>query len=96
VAEEPTGSLEVFTALLKQMMEEVARAQDERLERIMEECIRGELEELYLQYFQALAEAAAAREKEMYMHPAGKEPQDAQKQQKGWLKRLLRKLFYSI
>lgn len=61
-AEEPAGGLEQFVAVLKQMMEEVVREQNEKLEQDMKECIQEKMEELYLQYFQVMQETAVSRE----------------------------------
>jgi DNA-binding transcriptional MerR regulator len=91
--EEPSGSLEVFAALLKQMMEEVAQEQDARLEQMMEDCLRDELEELYLQYFQVLSEAAAAKEKETRRHSTGNPSDENCPSRENWLKRILHRLF---
>lgn len=76
--EEPSGGLEQFVAVLKQMLEEVVREQNEKLEQAMEECIQEKMEELYLQYFQMMQEAAISRE-------------DG-KNQEGILRRLLHRL----
>lgn len=60
---EPADGLEQFAAVLKQMLEEVVREQNEKLEQAMEACIQEKMEELYLQYFQMMQEAASSREK---------------------------------
>ncbi len=57
-----TGSLEQFTAALRQMMEEVVREQNERLREDMENCIQDKIEEMYLQYFQMIQETAVSGE----------------------------------
>lgn len=62
--EERPDNLRQFEQILKQMMEEVVAEQNEKLERAIAELIREEIEELYVQYYQAaMQEAAAAQEK---------------------------------
>lgn len=78
LTEEPTDGLEQFVAVLKKIMEEVVREQNEKLEQALEECIQDKMEELYLQYFQMMQEAAASRE--------------AGKNQEGILRRILHRL----
>jgi DNA-binding transcriptional MerR regulator len=90
---EPSGSLEVFVTLLKQMMEEVAQEQDARLARMLEDCIRDELEELYLQYFQALSEAAATKERAEHRNVPWERSNESDPPWMVWLKRIWHRLF---
>lgn len=62
--EEPQDDMEKAIQLLKQMMEEVVGEQNKKLEEQLIEQLRDEMELLYLQYLQAIQEAAASREKE--------------------------------
>lgn len=62
--EEPQDDMEKAIQLLKQMMEEVVGEQNKKLEEQLIEQLRDEMELLYLQYLQAMQEAAASREKE--------------------------------
>ena len=62
--EEPQDDMEKAIQLLKQMMEEVVGEQNKKLEERLIEQLRDEMELLYLQYLQAMQEAAASREKE--------------------------------
>lgn len=78
-AQETKGNLEKIIFILKQMMEEVVEEQNKKLEQQITEQLREELENLYLQYIQALQEASAAREQE--------------KERSGMIRQLLRRLF---
>ena len=62
--EKKPDNLQQFEAILKQMIAEVVEEQNEKLKAAIADMIRGELEELYLQYYQLpMEEAAAASEK---------------------------------
>lgn len=63
-AEKKPDNLQQFEAILRQMVAEVVEEQNEKLKAAIADMIRGELEELYLQYYQLpMEEAAAASEK---------------------------------
>lgn len=61
---ETQSDLERGVALLRQMIEEVVAEQNKRLEQELAEQIREDMEALYLQYLQAMREAAASRSRE--------------------------------
>lgn len=54
--------LEQFEAILRRLIQEIVEEQNEKLEQVMAERFREEAENLYLQYYQMMREAAAARE----------------------------------
>lgn len=57
-------NLQQFEAILKQMIAEVVQEQNEKMEQEIVRILRGEIEELYLQYYQiSMQEAAAVLEK---------------------------------
>lgn len=83
---ETQGNMEKAIQLLRQMMEEVVAQQNQKLEQQITGQIREEMELLYLQYFQAVQEAAAARE-ELQGEARSREMRD------GIVRRILKRLF---
>lgn len=59
--QETQDSLNQIAAVFRQIVEEVAETQNERLEQMLATQLREEARDLYLQYFQMLQEAACAR-----------------------------------
>lgn len=56
--------LEQFEGILRNLISEVIAEQNEKLEKAIVADFRSELEELYLQYYQMMQEAASARDRE--------------------------------
>lgn len=61
VQAEAQDGLARIAAVFRQIVKEAAREQNEHLEKILAEQLREEAKDIYLQYFQMLQEAAAAK-----------------------------------
>ena len=62
--EDTKENLEKFMLILKQMMKEVTEEQDRRLEQMISDAVRDELETLYFEYIQIMREAAAEKNRD--------------------------------
>ena len=62
--EDTKENLEKFMLILKQMMKEVTEEQDRRLEQMISDAVRDEMETLYFEYIQIMREAAAEKNRD--------------------------------
>ena len=62
--EDTKENLEKFMIILKQMMKEVTEEQDRRLEQMISDAVRDEMETLYFEYIQIMREAAAEKNRD--------------------------------
>ena len=62
--EDTKENLEKFMLILKQMMKEVTEEQDRRLEQMISDTVRDEMETLYFEYIQIMREAAAEKNRD--------------------------------
>ena len=62
--EDTKENLEKFMLILKQMMKEVTEEQDRRLEQMISDAVRDEMETLYFEYIQIMREAAAKKNRD--------------------------------
>ena len=62
--EDTKENLEKFMLILKQMMKEVTEEQERRLEQMISDAVRDEMETLYFEYIQIMREAAAEKNRD--------------------------------
>lgn len=62
--EDTKENLEKFMLILKRMMKEVTEEQDRRLEQMISDTVRDEMETLYFEYIQIMREAAAEKNRD--------------------------------
>ena len=62
--EDTKENLEKIMLILKQMMKEVTEEQDRRLEQMISDAVRDEMETLYFEYIQIMREAAAEKNRD--------------------------------
>ena len=62
--EDTKENLEKFMLILKRMMKEVTEEQDRRLEQMISDAVRDEMETLYFEYIQIMREAAAEKNRD--------------------------------
>ena len=62
--EDTKENLEKFMLILKQMMKEVTEEQDRRLEQMISDAVRDEMETLYFEYIQIMREAAVEKNRD--------------------------------
>ena len=62
--EDTKENLEKFMLILKQMMKKVTEEQDRRLEQMISDAVRDEMETLYFEYIQIMREAAAEKNRD--------------------------------